>query len=94
MNGIRRKYAGRGVSVIAVNIGENKDTYQDFVQSHQYEYVRWARDSSGEIAEMYKVRGIPTTYVVDQGGFIRYAHVGYGEGVKRSLEGEIETLLD
>ena len=94
MNGIRRKYAGRGVSVIAVNIGENKNTYQDFIRSHQYEYVRWARDSSGEISGMYKVRGIPTTYVVDQAGFVRYAQVGYGDGVRASLEEEVEALLE
>ena len=94
LNEIGRQYANRGVSAIAVNIGESKGTYHDFVKSHQYDHVRWARDSSGEIAGMYSVRGIPTTYVVDQEGLIRYAHVGYGESVRKSLERAIEALLD
>ena len=94
MNDMGRQYAKRGVAVLAVNMGESKSTYQDFIQSHHYEYLRWARDSSGEIAGMYKVRGIPTTYVLDQGGFIRHAHVGYGTGVRESLEEEIEALLE
>ena len=94
MNDMGRQYAKRGVAVLAVNIGESKSTYQDFIQSHQYEYLRWARDSSGEIAKMYQVRSIPTTYVLDKEGFIRYAHVGYGDAVKESLEEEIGTLLE
>ena len=71
---------------MAVNIGESKSTYQDFIRSHQYEYLRWARDSSGEISRMYQVRSIPTSYVLDQEGFIRYARVGYGESVREALE--------
>jgi hypothetical protein len=79
--------------VLAVNIGDSKAKYQEFVKSHRYSHLQWARDSSGEVSDMYQVRGIPLTYILDQEGVIRYAHVGYGDGMATTLAEEIESLL-
>ena len=43
--------------------------------------------------EQYKIVGTPTTYLVDGTGRIIFKHVGYGPGLERTLEKEIDALL-
>jgi thiol-disulfide isomerase/thioredoxin/Tfp pilus assembly protein PilF len=45
------------------------------------------------IDKVYKVTGIPTTFVIDKNGIIRYRHIGYRENLDQLLIKEIEELL-
>jgi len=45
------------------------------------------------IDKVYKVTGIPTTFVIDKNGIIRYRHIGYRENLDQLLIKEIEGLL-
>ena len=94
MEQLGARYAKQGLVILAVNIGDSKDKYQEFIKSHRYSHLQWARDSSGEISDMYQVRGIPLTYVLDQEGVVRYAHVGYGDEMAMTLAEEIGSLLE
>lgn len=82
------------MSIWAINVWENKSTYESFISENGYAYLVWGLDSSGDITKMYKVRSIPVTYIIDGEGIIRYAHVGFGGGMEQSLSSEIESLLD
>ena len=44
-------------------------------------------------ADKYKVKGIPTTYIIDAKGVIKSAHVGFSPGAEKELEKEIVELL-
>ncbi len=44
-------------------------------------------------ANKYKVRGIPTTYIIDAKGVIKSVHVGFSPGMEKELEKEIVALL-
>jgi hypothetical protein len=89
-----RQYAGQDLVIVAVNTGESKARYREFIESRHYDYLQWTRDSTREISKLYQVRGIPVTYLLDAEGIIRYAHVGYGEGMDRAFAQEIELLLE
>jgi len=93
LNKLGQQYAKRGLVILAVNIGESKTGYQKFIKSKNYAYLQWVRDSTREISKLYRVRSIPTTYVLDKEGVIRYAHVGYGSGMEQTFAQEIESLL-
>ncbi len=87
-------HAARGVAVLALNIDADEQTYQQYVDSNQYSYVRLARDGAGTIREAYRVRGVPTTYVVDDAGIIQYVHVGYGSEIEEALAEEVASLVE
>ena len=38
-------------------------------------------DSLGKLANLYRVKGVPTNYIIDAKGNIRYVEVGYTSGI-------------
>jgi len=83
-----------GVLVLAMNVDGGEAGYQEFIQSNPYPHLHWARDGSGAIREAYRVRGLPTTYIVDGEGTVRYAQVGYGGKMQEALTREVDSLLE
>ena len=94
LNRIGKRYTSRGMVTLAVNTGENQAQYLDFTRSLSYAYVAWVWDREGSITDAYGVRGIPTTYVLDQEGIVRHVHVGYSQDLEQTLAREIEVMLD
>lgn len=43
--------------------------------------------------EVYKIRGTPTTYVIDPDGVIVFKHIGYYPGMEAALEKEVQSLV-
>ncbi len=43
--------------------------------------------------EMYKIRGTPTTYIINGDGMIVFKHVGYYPGLESAMEKEIQGLV-
>jgi len=88
------QYSEHGVLVLAMNVDGGERGYKEFIQANSYPYLHWARDGSGAIGEAYYVRAVPTTYIVDGAGTVRYAHVGYGSGMQKVLAQELDSLLE
>ena len=93
LNDLAREYGNKPVVVLAINVEGSATSYREFIREHDYPYLQWARDSSGQIARDYRVRGIPLTYILDDQGVVRHVHVGYGSGLGKTLAREIEALL-
>ena len=55
------------IVVIAVNIGESKSKVKDFIDSKGYEFLTLL-DSKKEIAKLYNVNAIPTTFFINSQG--------------------------
>ena len=45
------------------------------------------------VARQYRVTGLPTLFIIDQQGMIRYHEAGYGGGLERALQRIFEELL-
>jgi thiol-disulfide isomerase/thioredoxin len=74
---LRQKLAARGLTVLAVDVGEDADTV--FAFSGQLEPapdfpILLDRDSAA--MQRWQVRGLPTTFVVDPDGRVIYRAVG------------------
>lgn len=61
--------------ILAVNIGEDKKTVQDFITKNNYNFTILL-DVKREIAELYQVSGIPTSYFIDTNGLLVNRKVG------------------
>ncbi len=50
-------------------------------------------DSTELSRKEYNVLATPTTYIVDPSGKMIFKHIGYGPGMEKMLEREIDLLL-
>ncbi|MBX3406275.1 MAG: TlpA family protein disulfide reductase [Phycisphaeraceae bacterium] len=87
---IAKAVKGQDVEVIALNVLDDKAAYDRFAteKSGQYSF-RVARDPAGRDRELsiastlFRVSGIPQTYVIDKSGKITCAVSGYQQGDRR-----------
>jgi thiol-disulfide isomerase/thioredoxin len=74
------------VTVLAVCVWDKKEAYQKWVPSNRSKYtLTFVFDPAGEETEksiastLYKVSGIPTTYIIGKDGKVVSAHSGFSE---------------
>jgi len=69
------RYRQEGLEIVAVNLQEDEDTIADFVEEFGVEFPVVV-DRSGDVADEYRVPGIPTSYFVDRSGVVRSIYTG------------------
>lgn len=80
-----RKHAD-DVTFYAVNIQEPQDAVEKFLKEHKYK-MPMLLDLKGDAAEIYNIRALPTTYIIDDTGKIQYKKIG------STTAAELETAL-
>lgn len=74
---LRQKLGDKGLEVIAVDVGEDVDTIFAFTgQLDPAPTFPMLLDKNSAVAQHWKVRGLPTTFVVDTDGRVIYRAVG------------------
>jgi peroxiredoxin len=93
LKALHEKYAARGLRVVTVHVADApKDRVAKFVENQKLPYVVLL--SGGEVfAGSYGGGSIPQTYLLDRGGQIVYAQVGWSLFTPGKIEHEIESLL-
>ena len=92
------KYAKSGLSVVSVAVDQNKPDITDFIHHYGIDYTV-GLDSNAKAADLYKVEGVPTIYIIDRRGKIRYVHEGFplsSQDQKREaalIGSEVQTVL-
>ena len=90
---LQTSFSGRDdVVVLAINLDENPQDATDFINKINVSYKILA-DKSGAIPEAFGVNAMPTSYIIDKSGVIRYVHSGYKSGDVNKIKTEIEKLL-
>jgi thiol-disulfide isomerase/thioredoxin len=89
---INEKYQAKGLKVIVVDATNRKELTEKMMSELSYK-APVLLDEKDVAGEQYKIVGTPTTYLVDEAGRIIFKHVGYGPGLERAFEKEIEALL-
>ena len=81
------EWRGRGLVLLAINIGENPSQIAEFMQSQGLSFPVLL-DSDGEIAQKYNIQYIPSTFFIDKDGIIQDMKVGAFQS-----KAEIESIL-
>ena len=92
MEKLFRRFKDEGLEFLAVNIQENKRTVEDFMKQMALSFPV-VFDSRGEVAQLYSVRGIPTTYIIDRSGAIIAMVVGGREWDSQAMMDAFSLLL-
>jgi thiol-disulfide isomerase/thioredoxin len=87
-----RDYKDRGLDVFAVNVDEHKKDANRFLAGRAHAMPVFF-DPQGRTPEAFKVQAMPTSFLIDRRGTIRFAHQGYSEHVLQSYKAEIEQLI-
>jgi cytochrome c biogenesis protein CcmG, thiol:disulfide interchange protein DsbE len=75
MESLFNRYSKKGLTVLAVNVGQHKEAVRRFVAGMKVSYPIFL-DLDTKAAQQYEVVGVPKTFILDRSGQIRYKIVG------------------
>jgi len=85
-------YAVQGLEIVAVDLDSDRAAADRFLrQFHPTFDVRF--DPKGELAELYKVQGMPSSVLIDRHGITRFVHVGFRPIDAALYEARLRELL-
>ena len=82
----------KGVQIIAVSVDEDKESAQTFLSSRSSWSLTVAHDPKGRLPEALQPGKMPSSYVVDAEGIIRYVNEGFERGDLKVLEKRLVAL--
>jgi peroxiredoxin len=91
---LNTKYGASGLQIVGISEDEvdDKDKIPGFADTYGAKFaLGWDEDKS--IAKAYKPETMPSSFIIDKKGIVRYAHVGYHDGEEVEVEKEIQELL-
>lgn len=92
MSDLQKRYGNKGFKVIAVNLDQEQDKARAFLQKIPANFTV-AFDPEGISATAFKVKGMPSTYLIDRTGKITFSHIGFREKEIPAMELKIKQLL-
>ena len=84
-------YTSQGLVMLAVDVGENSTTIQNFMTSLNLT-LPVPLDANGAVSKEYSITGIPTTFMVDKDGIIRFKIIGAFLD-KAAIETALKTIM-
>jgi thiol-disulfide isomerase/thioredoxin len=82
----------KGVEIIAVSIDEDKESAEAFLSSRPSWSLTVAHDPKGKLPEALHPGKMPSSYVVDAEGIIRYVNEGFERGDLKVIEKRLLAL--
>jgi peroxiredoxin len=92
LEALHKKYAGDGLVIIGVNADSERDNMTKFLRRTKLSFTV-VHDVDRKVAGRYAPTKMPSSYLIDRSGLVRYVHAGYRAGDADKLESEIKTLL-
>lgn len=92
LDALYREYRDRGVEVLAINLDERQRDADAFLAEHPHT-LTVLFDPKGTSAAAFGVQGMPSSFVIDRDGIIRFTHQGYTGNVDTSYRQELAHLL-
>ena len=93
MNELQKKYADRGLVILAINVDEKRADMDEFLKAHPASFTV-VRDASQKLVDRAGIGTMPSSFLLDRTGKVRHLHIGYhGEPTKKEYTAQIEALL-
>jgi peroxiredoxin len=85
------RYAGR-VVVLGISEDDDEQGIDDFARDTGVAFpIAWDGDKA--VAQRYRINGMPTLFIIDQRGLVRFVHSGFRAGDERQISAAIDSLL-
>jgi thiol-disulfide isomerase/thioredoxin len=87
------EFAAGGLVIVAVSVDQDRGDYEAFVRRLAPPFFV-ALDRDQRLVRTVQVPTMPTCYLLDRRGRVRYVHPGFrGAGTEREIRGEIAGLI-
>jgi thiol-disulfide isomerase/thioredoxin len=93
MEQMHQKYRSQGLEVIAINLDKERKLAETFIQHYSNSFTI-GYDIEGVVPLAYEVRGMPSSFVIDQDGVIVSSHIGFNGHKQKEYEADILRLLN
>ena len=92
LNLMQQQHAADGLLILAVNEDQSRADAAAFLAKYPAQF-NVLYDQDGEVATRYKVNGMPSSYLIDKKGNVRFAHRGFKQADIDTFEQQIRQLL-
>ncbi len=93
MNDMHSRYESKDFAIVAVNLDASKSDALKFLKNLPVKFDI-AYDPDGTVASKYKLKVMPSSYLIDRSGTLVFAHKGYREGDSNGIEKKIQKLIN
>ncbi len=92
MNKMQSMYGKEGFKIIAINLDESRQQADKFLQQvpAKFDVVF---DPDANTANTYRVRAMPSSYIIDKNGNVVHANLGFHRKDEKKLETKIRKLI-
>ncbi|MBK8994372.1 MAG: TlpA family protein disulfide reductase [Myxococcales bacterium] len=88
---LAEKYAGQ-VVVVGISIDDEPGGIADFAKKNGAKFaIGW--DEGQSVSGTYSPPTMPTAYIIDKSGIVRYVHAGFRKGDEAEIDAHIAELL-
>ncbi|GAA6154273.1 hypothetical protein NBRC116587_36960 [Pseudoteredinibacter isoporae] len=92
MNQIHKKYADKGLNIIAVSVDDSSEAMNSFLDQHPAQFTV-IHDQDKTLSSRYPLIGMPTSFLYDTEGKLVGSYPGYNPKTKEKIETQLNTLL-
>jgi len=92
LNNLYNKYKGKGFVLLGVNIDEHSKQAQKMISELKINFPVLF-DHTQTTSEAYDLQAMPSTFIVDKNGVVRFSHYGYKTGYEKRYERDVKSLL-
>jgi peroxiredoxin len=89
---LHQRFASQGLVIVGVSVDNELRNVRDFLRRNPASF-RIVHDPRKEVAGRYGGRAMPSSYLIDRRGIVRFYHPGFRAGDAAQLEREVQQLL-
>ncbi len=93
MIAMKEKFKNEAFEIVAINLDKNRQQANQFIETQDINFII-AFDPDAHIAEHFGVEGMPSSYLIDPDGRLRFRYTGFWNRSKDEKETMIRDLLD
>lgn len=96
INRLAERFNDEDMAVLAVSVDKKKEHAEKFMSTITglSKRITVLHDPESSIVSAYMAQAMPTSYIIDRAGVIRFVHFGYRENDPAEWVKEIESLLE
>jgi cytochrome c biogenesis protein CcmG/thiol:disulfide interchange protein DsbE len=92
MNELSRKYGGKGLQIVAINVDKKREDADRFLKGASAEFTV-VYDAAGSAPAAWQVKSMPSSYLVDASGRIAWVESGFKDERKAEVEDRIRAAI-
>ncbi|MFV1982540.1 MAG: TlpA disulfide reductase family protein [Thiohalomonadales bacterium] len=92
LNVLYNKYKSKGFVLLGVNIDDNSKLANKMIKDLKINFPVLF-DKTQATSEKYDLQAMPSTFILDKNGVIRFSHYGYKSGYEKKYDKDVKSLL-